>query len=82
MGPYSAIRKGDWKLIYFYGPQQAELYNLKEDIGEHHNLIEKYPEKAITMMDKLLDMLKDENAQFPVNQKTGALMYPHLNRNK
>lgn len=82
MGPYSAIRKGDWKLIYFYGPQQAELYNLKDDIGEHHNLIKEYPGKGSDLMQQLLDMLKDEKAQFPTDQKTGALMYPHLNWKK
>ncbi|MFO7617938.1 MAG: sulfatase [Bacteroidales bacterium] len=38
IGTYSAIRQGDWKLIYFYWEQRYELYNLKEDIGETNDL--------------------------------------------
>lgn len=78
MGPYSAIRKGNWKLIYFYGTHQTELYNLQQDIGEQHNLVTQYPVKAAMLMQQLIKMLKTENAQFPIDQKTGASMYPQL----
>ncbi|MCC6492491.1 MAG: sulfatase [Pirellulales bacterium] len=36
--PYGAIRRGDWKLIEYYDGAPAELYNLREDISEKHNL--------------------------------------------
>jgi arylsulfatase A-like enzyme len=78
MGPYSAIRKGDWKLIYFYGLGKAELYNLNDDIGEHNNLVNRYPDKAKAMVEQLITMLKKEKAQFPSNAKTGELMYPQV----
>ncbi|HEU4575709.1 MAG TPA: sulfatase [Chitinophagaceae bacterium] len=81
MGPYSAIRKGDWKLIYFYGLHKAELYNLKDDIGEQHNLLAQYPAKAKAMAQQLLNMLKEENAQFPIDEKTGQPMYPEIEQN-
>ncbi len=58
-GRQMALRMGDWKIVK--GPPSdevgpgdlngkattagAELYNLKEDIGEKHNLAEKNPEK-------------------------------------
>lgn len=43
----AAVRKGDWKLLKYYSKdEKMELYNLKDDIGEKKNLIEKYPEKA------------------------------------
>lgn len=29
--PYSTIRSGDWKLIYYYEEQSMELFNIKED---------------------------------------------------
>ena len=77
MGPYSAIRKGDWKLIYFYGLHRTELYNLKEDIGEHHNLASRYPEKTKILGQQLMEMLKNENAQFPVEEATGKTLYPY-----
>lgn len=78
MGPYSAIRKGDWKLIYFYGLQKTELYNLKEDIGEHHNVIAQYPDRAKALVQQLVEMLQAEKAQFPINEKTGEPMYPDI----
>ena len=34
IGASSTVRLGDYKLIYFYGNQKLELYNIKEDIGE------------------------------------------------
>ena len=79
MGPYSAIRKGDWKLIYFYGLHKTELYNLKDDIGEHHNLVKQYPKKAKALLEQLTKMLIAENAQFPSHEKTGETMYPEMN---
>ncbi len=36
----SAIRMGDYKLIDFYETNKIELYNLKNDIGELHDLSE------------------------------------------
>lgn len=45
--PGSAVRDGDWKLIEFYEQgRQTELYNLRQDLGEHHNLYTKNPKKA------------------------------------
>jgi arylsulfatase A-like enzyme len=78
MGPYSAIRVGNWKLIYFYGIGKTELYNLNDDIGEQNNLVQRYPNKAKAMVEQLVTMLKKENAQFPTNTKTGELMYPQV----
>lgn len=36
--PGSVIRKGDWKLHYYFENQEMELYNLKDDIGEKKDL--------------------------------------------
>jgi arylsulfatase A-like enzyme len=53
-GPQMAIRQGDWKLVR-YDPvvdgdkgkaTPAKLYNLKDDIGESHDLIASQPDKA------------------------------------
>jgi hypothetical protein len=57
--PFTYVRKGEWKLIRFYGegPDRSnafELYNLKDDIGERNNLAEKYPEK-VKELDSLID---------------------------
>lgn len=79
IGPSSAIRKGDWKLIYFYGLRKTELYNLKEDIGEHYNLSSKYPEKAIELINLLNQKLENEKAQFPIDQLTNQPLKPVYN---
>ncbi|KAA9041911.1 sulfatase [Ginsengibacter hankyongi] len=82
MGPYSSIRKGEWKLIYFYGTNSTELYNLKTDIGEHHNLAAQYPSKALELIKLLNQKLEAENAQFPINGTTGAVLHPSLSQSK
>jgi arylsulfatase A-like enzyme len=48
-GPQKAIRKGDWKLVdwFDFKTRQSsgwELYNLKDDIAEQHNLATAWPE--------------------------------------
>ena len=71
IGTSSTIRSGDWKLIYFYKDQHFELYNIAEDIGEHHNLAEKFPEKTKELAVKLGNYLRSVAAQRPVFKKTG-----------
>jgi len=46
-GGQQAVRMGDWKGIrqnMFKNNMKVELYNLKEDWAEKHNVAEKYPE--------------------------------------
>lgn len=63
-GPYSIIRKGDWKLIKFWtGP--FELYNLSDDIGEAKNLAKEMPEKVKELDLLLLSRLKADGAKLP-----------------
>jgi arylsulfatase A len=38
-GGIRAIRKGDWKLLWFTKTNEGQLYNLKTDIGETNNVI-------------------------------------------
>jgi arylsulfatase A-like enzyme len=70
--PATSVRKGDWKLIRFYGEgpttsQNAfELYNLREDMGESRNLSRDHPEK-VREMDAMIDeFLKDSGALVPI----------------
>ncbi|SEJ77599.1 Arylsulfatase A [Cyclobacterium xiamenense] len=71
IGASSTIRSGDWKLIYYYEDQQAELFNIPGDIGEQHNLIQKYPQKATEMAKQLGSYLRSVNAQRPFLKATG-----------
>jgi arylsulfatase A len=51
--PGGAIRMGDFKLIENYEDGSLELYNLKTDISEQHNLTEEMATKALEMEGKL-----------------------------
>lgn len=64
--PSSIIRKGDWKLIYYYETAHSELYNLAIDLGENEPLNAQYPEKVKELEAELMQWLKDVNAQKPV----------------
>jgi arylsulfatase A-like enzyme len=51
--PGSSVRAGDYKLIEFFEDNRLELYNLREDIEENHNLAAELPD----VRDRLHDML-------------------------
>ncbi|HRN49099.1 MAG TPA: sulfatase, partial [Niabella sp.] len=75
---YSAVRKGDWKLVYSYRTGKAELYDLKNDIGEKNDLSGKNPRQAKIMLDLLAKELKKNKAQLPVSKATGKTVpYPN-----
>ena len=62
--PGSAIRSGDWKLIFDYESNESKLFNLKDDPGELNdisNLFNEEKEKLITELEK---MKKETNANF------------------
>ncbi len=63
--PYSAIHAGDFKLIEFVDDMRVELYNLREDIGEQHNLAEKMPSKVEKLRNRLHAWRKEVGAQMP-----------------
>jgi len=69
--PYSAIRKGDWKLIYFHNDQHYELYNLREDISESENLVERRSRIAKALAEELRRFLQDSKADMPIIKSTG-----------
>ncbi|WP_075590092.1 sulfatase [Labilibacter marinus] len=64
--PYSAIRKGDWKLIEVFENDSLELYNLKDNIGEDINLAATNPEKVKELMADLKTWRTKVGAQMPV----------------
>lgn len=63
--PYSGIRRGDWKLIYYYEDQSMELFNLKEDIGETRNRMEDCPKTGKNLYKRLMKWLKETQAPIP-----------------
>ena len=63
--PGGAIRDGNWKLIEWYENDELELFNLKEDIGEHDNLVKKWPERAGLLHSKLKTWRESVKAKMP-----------------
>jgi len=64
----SAIREGDYKLLYFYDNNNIELYNLKEDIGENNDLSGELPKLALRLKNKLKSLLLESQAAMPINR--------------
>ncbi len=80
--PYSSVRKGDWKLIYFHMDRKLELYNLKDDLGETANLIEKNRHKTEELTTILSAYLRDTKAVMSFDKKTNRpVEYPDERNN-
>ncbi len=67
----SAARKGDWKLVYRMCTGALELYNLKSDIGEQHNVAAEHPEKVKELAAELSAQLRAWHSPMPKYRATG-----------
>ncbi len=63
--PMSSIRKGKYKLIYFYEEPRFELYDLEADVSEQHDLSSEKPQIAAELRNELLTYLQLVHARFP-----------------
>ncbi len=64
--PGSVIRDGDFKLIKYHEGTRLELYNLKNDIEERHDLSDSMQEKTAEMHRKLNSWLEKGGAKLPI----------------
>ena len=71
IGAYSAIRKGDWKLIYYYAKLKLELFNIVNDISENNNLINSERAVKDELAKELSNYLRRVDAQMPILNATG-----------
>ncbi len=71
-GGRRALRQGDWKIVQYdvdKEPQgKFELYNLKDDPSEEHDLAAEYPEKVETLH-KLMNEAHTPSEVFPFKGK-------------
>lgn len=63
--PGAALRNGDWKLIEFYEEGKAELYNLREDVGERNDLAAKMPDLTRKLRGQLREWQQSVGAKMP-----------------
>ncbi len=71
IGTTSSIRKGDWKLIYYYETGEKELFHVTDDIGETVNCAVQEPELVQQLSAKLGKHLRSVDAQRPSFKQTG-----------
>lgn len=64
--PYGAVRSGDLKLVEFFNDMRAELYDVKADVGERHDLAGERPDAARALRARLHAWRKEVGAQMPV----------------
>lgn len=63
--PCSIIRRGDWKLIYYYADQRRELYNLAEDPYEQADVAAANPQVLTRLGTELNAYLVRTSASLP-----------------
>jgi arylsulfatase A len=63
--PVSAIRSRDWKLLEYFEDGHVELYNLKDDPGEQHDLAKENPDKVNALRQQLHAWRDSVNAALP-----------------
>lgn len=63
--PFTAVREGDLKLLQFHEDGRFELYDLKQDIGETHNLVSARPADVSRLAAKIERWRREVGAQMP-----------------
>ena len=71
IGPSSAVRQGNWKLIYYHVDGRYELVNLAEDLGETRNLADEQPAVVERLANQLRRHLIEVGALMPTVKDTG-----------
>jgi len=60
-----AMRQGDWKILADNKMTKFELYNLRDDTAEKHNLAASEPERLAAMKKKLIKLHAEIDAEGP-----------------
>jgi len=63
--PAGAVRLGDFKLIEWFEDMHVQLFNIKVDLSEKHDLAVQMPEKVIALRRQLHEWRQAVDAQMP-----------------
>lgn len=63
--PVSVIQRGDWKLLEFLEDGRMELYNLKDDLGERHDLARERADLVTQLHQRLILWRTQVDAPMP-----------------
>lgn len=81
---WTSYRDGEWKVIYHYIPSEStggkhyQLFNLKTDPFEQHDLAGERPVQLRRMMRRLIAALEECHALYPVDNDGTTLLKPKL----
>jgi arylsulfatase A-like enzyme len=74
--PYSAVRLGDHKLLWFHRDGRCELYDVVADLGERHDLLATEPALAARLRELLRNHLEDTGAAVPKRADGAPIRLP------
>jgi hypothetical protein len=80
-GFMTALRMGEWKLIWNHATGEKELYNVVSDISEEKNQVKKRPSLVAKLSREMCRLLKERGAQLPTI-KGEVLSLPDGNMHK
>ncbi len=66
-----AARMGDWKAVRLGTKEPLELYDLKTDLGEQHNVAALNPE-VVKQFEAFLKTARVDSAAFPITESVGT----------
>ncbi len=69
--PFSSLREGRWKVLYFHADRRFELYDLAEDPGETNDLAGSQVLVLRRLVGELDKRLRDCAAQLSLDKETG-----------
>lgn len=79
IGAFSAVRLGDWKLIYYHLEENFELFNIANDIGESDDKAASNADKVEELAEVLTSFLKQVDAQLPTRRSSRKqVSYPMI----
>ncbi|MBC6367025.1 sulfatase [Algoriphagus sp. AK58] len=64
--PYSIVRSGQYKLIYYFESEEVELFDLSKDPLEQTNLANQLPKLVVELKSKLEKWWRETGARLPV----------------
>jgi arylsulfatase A-like enzyme len=66
------VRARDWKLLEYFEDYHVELYNLRQDPGEQHDLAADQPKRTAQLRARLHAWWNEVGAQLPERNPTFA----------